>query len=163
MGELFGLGLWAEGALFFPDHTVVTDTSGVGGGVLEDNAEPYFKACAGLDYTFACGPYLNVQYVHGLAFENSRKELQDYLLAAVEWEVLNGRLKLGPMAVAFEVDAPEDLADSWAVVLNPELTIKPFDSAEISAGLRWIQGKDGTTFGLSREESELYIEGTFSF
>ena len=39
----------------------------------------------------------------------------------------------------------------------------PFDSAEISAGLRWIRGKEGTTFGLSREESELYVEVTFSF
>ncbi|MBN2551761.1 MAG: hypothetical protein JXB06_03275 [Spirochaetales bacterium] len=163
VGELFGLGLWAEGALFFPDHTLVTDTSGVGGGVSREDAECYFKACAGLDYTFAFGPYLNLQYVHGLAFENSRDELQDYLLAAVEWEVLNGRLKLGPLAVALEVDDIEEIADSWAVVLNPELSLKPFDSAEISAGLRWIQGKEGTTFGLSKEESELYIEGTFSF
>jgi hypothetical protein len=45
VGELFGLGLWAEGALFFPDYDVVTDTSDIPfGGVLEQDAEPYFKA-----------------------------------------------------------------------------------------------------------------------
>lgn len=164
VGELFGLGLWAEAALFFPDYTVVTDTSDLAlGSLSEEVAEPYFKACAGLDYTFAFGPYINLQYVHGLAFENSREELQDYLLAALEWEVLDGRLKLGPLAVALEVDDPKALADSWAVVVNPELSLKPFDSAEITAGLRWIRGREGTTFGLSKDESELYIEGTFSF
>ena len=163
VGELLGLGLWAEGALNFPDHTVVTDMTGVGGGVTEEDAELYFKACAGLDYTFARGAYLNLQYAHGLAFENSREELQDYLLAAVEWEVLDGRLKLGPLAVALELDDPKEFADSWALVVNPELTLKPFDSAEISAGLRWIEGREGTTFGLSKEESEIYLQGTFSF
>ena len=164
VGELFGLGLWAEGALFFPDYTVVTDRSDITpGDVSEQDAEPYFKACAGLDYTFAFGPYLNLQYVHGLAFENTREELQDYLLAAVEWEVLDGRLKLGPLAVALEVDDLKEFADSWAVVVNPELSLKPFDSAEITAGLRWIEGQEGTTFGLSKEESEIYLEGTFSF
>jgi len=162
-GELFGLGLWAEGALYFPDHTVVTDMTEVGGGVTEEDAELYFKACAGLDYTFAFGPYLNLQYVHGLAFENSREELQDYLLAAIEWEVLNGFLKIGPLAVALEVDDPKELANSWALVVNPELSLKPFDSAEISAGLRWIQGKEGTTFGLNKEASEIYLQGTLSF
>jgi hypothetical protein len=163
VGELFGLGLWAEGALFFPDCTVVTNTTTVGGGISEEDAEHYFKACAGLDYTFCFGPYINVQYAHGLAFENSRDQLQDYLLAAVEWEVLNGLLKLGPLAVALEVDDPAELADSWGIVVNPEVSIKPFDSAEISAGLRWIQGREGTTFGLNKEESELYIQGTFNF
>jgi len=49
VGELFGLGLWAEGALFFPDYTVITDMTGIGGSVSEEDAEPYFKACAGLD------------------------------------------------------------------------------------------------------------------
>ena len=163
VGELFGLGIWAEGALFFPDYTVVTDTFDVGGDVSEEAAELYFKACAGLDYTFAFGPYVNLQYVHGLAFENSREELQDYLLAAVEWEVLDGRLKLGPLAVALEVDDVKAFADSWGLVINPELSLKPFDSAEITAGLRWIEGREGTTFGLSKEESEIYLQGSFSF
>jgi hypothetical protein len=163
VGELFGLGLWAEGALFFPDYTVVTDMTGIGGSASQEEAEHYFKACAGLDYTFAFGPYFNVQYAHGLAFENSRDEIQDYLLAALEWEVLNGLLKLGPLAVALEVDDPKEFADSWGIVINPELSLRPFDSAEITAGLRWIQGEEGTTFGLSKEESELYLKGTFSF
>jgi hypothetical protein len=164
VGELFGLGLWAEGALFFPEYTVVTEMiPPLVGGISEADAEPYLKACAGLDYTFAFGPYFNLQYAHGLAFENSGEELQDYLLAAIEWEVLDGRLKLGPLAVALEVDDPKKFADSWAVVINPQLSLKPFDSTEITAGLRWIEGREGTTFGLSKEQSELYLKGTFSF
>ncbi len=164
VGELFGLGVWAEGAAFFPDYTVVTDLTAVSGGSLsEEDAEHYVKACFGLDYTFPFGLYFNVQYAHGLAFENSREELQDYLLAAVEWELLNGRLKLGPLAVALEVDDPSDFGGTWGVVINPELSFKPFDAAEISAGLRWIEGQDGTTFGLSKEENELYLKGKFSF
>ncbi len=109
------------------------------------------------------GPYLNLQYAHGLAFENSREELQDYLLAAIEWEILDGRLKLGPPAVALEFDDPNEFAESWGIVVNPELSLKPFDSAEITAGLRWIEGREGTTFGLSKEQSELYLKGTYSF
>ena len=163
VGELFGLGLWAEGALFFPVYPVTTDMTDLLYGITEEDAEPYFKACAGLDYTFAFGPYFNLQYVHGLAFENSREEIQDYLLAAVEWEVLDGRLKPGPLAVALEVDDPKEFADSWAVVVNPELTLKPFDSAEITAGVRWIEGQEGTIFGSSKDESEIYLQGTFIF
>lgn len=48
-------------------------------------------------------------------------------------------------------------------MVNPELSLKPFDSAEITAGLRWIEGRGGTTFGLSKEESEIYLQSTFSF
>ena len=77
--------------------------------------------------------------------------------------MLNGRLKLGPLAVALEVEDPKEFADSWAVVVNPELSLKPFDAARIGAGLRWILGREGTTFGLSSAESELYFQGVFSF
>jgi len=33
----------------------------------------------------------------------------------------------------------------------------------ITAGLRWIEGREGTTFRLSKEESEIYLQGNFSF
>ena len=35
--------------------------------------------------------------------------------------------------------------------------------ASLYIGLRWIEGRGGTTFGLSKEESEIYLRGSFSF
>jgi hypothetical protein len=163
IGEAFGLGLWAEAALFFPDYSTVTDMTGISGSRSEEEAECYLKAVAGLDYTFSFGPYLNVQYAHGLPFESSREEVEDYLLLGVEWQLPGGKLKLGPLALAFEVDRFDDIGDSWGVLINPELSFKPFDNAEITTGLRWLEGAGGTTFGLAKDGNELYLKGKYSF
>ena len=92
-GELFGLGLWGEAALFFPDTLVVTDMTAVGGERTEKQQDIYLKGVVGFDYTFTNGMYVNLQYAHGLAYENSREELEHYLMLGFEWKVFDGLLK----------------------------------------------------------------------
>lgn len=163
-GELLGLGVWGELALFFPEKAKrVTDLRALGLGISEERTEVYLKGVAGLDYTFRNGLYANLQYSHGLFHENSRDSLHDYLFFGLEWKILGDRVKIGPLGVALEVADFKDLADSWALVLNPEISFYPFDNVEFNVGLRWIEGRDGTTFGGEKRNDEIYFRGKFNF
>jgi hypothetical protein len=162
-GELYGVGLWGEAAFFWPDHTVVTDMTIVGGSLVVERPKWYAKWALGLDYTFAWGLYANLQYVHGFFSENERGALNDYLLLGLEWKLLGDRLVLGPLGLALEVDDLRDPAGSWGLALNPELSFHPVDAARLTAGLRWLAGEEGTAFGGQREAAELYVEAAFSF
>jgi hypothetical protein len=162
-GELFGIGLWAEAAAFWPEYTAVTDMTAVGGGLEEERAEWYAKWTAGLDYTFPKGLYANLQYVHGFYNENSRDSLNDYLLLGLEWKLLRNRLKIGPLGLALEVDDPADPAGTWGLVLNPELNLYPVDAVQLTSGLRWFAGEPGTTFGGQKNAAELYFKAVFSY
>lgn len=162
-GELFGVGLWGEAALFWPEHSLVVDSTAVGGGVEQTAAEWYAKWVLGLDCTFAGGLYANLQYAHGFYNENERDSLNDYLLLAVEWKLLRERLKIGPLAVAWEVDDVRDIAGSWGLALNPELSVYPADAVQLTVGLRWLTGEPGTSFGGQEDNGELYLKAVFSF
>ncbi len=122
-GELAGLGLWAEAALFLPEEkTLVTDLTAVSGPLTTETTRPYFKALAGLDYTFPGGVYVNLQLLHGLFSENSRESLQNYVLAGVERPLAGGRVKLGPLGLALEIDDLRNPGQTWALIVNPELS-----------------------------------------
>jgi hypothetical protein len=162
-GELFGVGIWGEAACYWPDYAVVTDTTAVGGGVAEERAEGYAKWVLGLDYTFGGGLYANLQYVHGFYNENGRDALNDYLLLGLEWKLLGDRLKIGPLAVAWEVDDLGDVAGSWGLALVPEVSFCPVDAVQFTVGLRWLAGKEGTAFGTQEDAGELYFRAVFSF
>jgi hypothetical protein len=162
-GELLGLGVWAEAAFFWPDYTTVIDLSAIGGSSVTESNEWYLKAVAGLDYTFPFGLYVNLQYAHGLAYENRRDGLQDYLILGAEWPLPGGRVKIGPIGAALEVDDFAAVTDSWALALSPEIGLFPRDNVELSAGIRWIEAREGTTFALQAADTELTIRGKLSF
>ena len=61
------------------------------------------------------------------------------------------------------MDEFDRVRDSWGLLVNPELSFRPFDAVQITAGLRWIEGRKGTTFGTDTDGNELYLKGTFSF
>lgn len=166
-GELFGLGVWAELAAFWPQSGNVVDLDEVDVSALAagepagQKARPYLKAVAGLDYTFAGGLYANLQYAYGMPFETVAGSQEHYLLLGVEWRLLHDRLKLGPLGLALEAEDPADFAGTWGVLLNPELSLYPADNVELTAGARWLAGQEGTRFG--QEEGEVYLRGRFSF
>jgi len=161
--ELWGIGLWGEAAAFFPDSTVVTDMSGIGGSLTEEKAVPYVKAVVGLEYTFPGAVYLNLQYAHGFFHESAADSLNDYLLLGLQWDLPGGFLTLGPIGAALEVDDIGQFADTWALVLSPEITLHPMDNAELTAGVRWITGNDATTFGSQKTGNAVYARAKFSF
>jgi hypothetical protein len=165
-GELWGIGLWAEAAAFFPDYTVVTDMRAVAGpGALTGTAaEPYVKAVVGLEYTFPGDLYANLQYAHGFFHESTPGGLNDYLLLGVQWAVPGGLVTVGPIGAALEVDDIERFAETWALVLNPEIALHLMDNAELVVGVRWITGTSATTFASQKEAGNaVYARAVFSF
>lgn len=175
-GELFGFGAWAEAAMVWPDHSVVTDLSavpdGLGnpGAVTTEAAEAYAKWVVGLDYTLPFGPYASFQYVHGLFYEAGAENLEDYLFAGLEWTLPGDVVKIGPLGFVLEVRKPAEILsgtrafeDSWAFAFNPEIALHPHDNAELACGLRWIDGKDGTTLAKAKEMDRIYVRGRFRF
>ena len=162
-GDLFGLGVWGEAAVFWPDYAVVTDMRGIGGTLAEERAAWYAKGVLGCDYTFPGGLYLNMQYSHGFFNEAAPEDLNDYLLLGAEWRLPGGVVKLGPIGAAVEVDDWANIGNAWALVLNPELALYPMDNAEIAAGARWIAGSGSTSFGARKEENAVYMRVRLSF
>ncbi len=163
-GELLGIGLWGELAVFVPEKlTLVTDMTALGQGRIEEDTSYYVKALVGLDYTFVNGIYINLQYAHGFPYENSSDDLGNYLFLGLEWSLCDDKVLIGPIGVALEVDDLADLSGTWALVVNPEFSFYPVDAAQLSFGVRWIEGEDGTLFGLWKEHDEIYFKAKFSF
>jgi hypothetical protein len=163
-GELAGLGVWAEAAWFQPQGVeVVDDRTLIGGARAAAPLEGYWKALAGLDYTFPGGLYLSVQAVHGLFFENRREDIDDYLLVGLEWKVFHDRLRLGPVGIAIEVDDWSHPAESWALAFTPQVSLFPADGAELTLGLHWVEGEEGTVFAGRKATREVYLQGRYSF
>jgi len=163
-GEVFGLGLWGELAVFFPEEkNLVTDMTALGQGSEQEETEYYVKTLVGLDYTFVNGIYINLQYAHGFAYENTPANLGNYLFLGFEWSLFDDQLLIGPIGIALEVDDITELSQTWAFVFNPELSFYPADAARLSLGVRWIEGEEGTLFGLWKEHDEIYFKAKFSF
>jgi hypothetical protein len=162
--ELLGIGVWAEAAVFLPDYTVVTDMTAIGGTLTEAEAEPYLKAVVGLEYTFPGSVYANLQWAHGFLHESTADGLNDYLLLGLQWDLPGGAVTIGPIGAALEVDDLGNFADSWALVLNPEIALRPMDNAELVVGARWIAGEPSTSFGSQKAAGNaVYTRATFSF
>ena len=163
-GMLGDLGLWAETALFVcEERELVTDLTAAFGPLTTETTRPYWKALAGLDFTFPHGIYLNVQVVRGLFSENSRESLGNYLLIGLEWPLPGGRVRLGPLGLALEIDDLENPEETWALIVNPELSIMPREGVSFIFGLRSVSGTEETRFGRLKQRGELYARGEFSF
>ena len=162
--ELLGIGVWAEAAVFLPDYTVTTDMTAIGGSLTEVEAEPYLKAVVGLEYTFPGSVYVNLQWAHGFLHESTAEGLNDYLLLGLQWDLPGGFVTIGPVGVALEVDDIAHFADSWALVVNPEITLHLMDNAELVVGARWITGEESTSFGAQKAGGNaVYARATISF
>jgi hypothetical protein len=166
-GEVFGLGAWAEVAMFVPEEVdFVLDLSGFGLGVSDSiilPGDPYFKWLAGVDYTFPNGFYVNLQYVHGFIHERGDASCKDYVLFGCEWYFFRRRLKLMPCAGCLEIDDITDIENCCALVFNPLVSYKPIDNVELTGGIRLIEGGDATIFGSMKEQDEFFLRVKYSF
>lgn len=160
-GTIKNMGIWAEAALFFPEKVVMTtDLSAIGLGIQKttilDN-KSYLKYVVGADYRFANGIYINGQYLFGFLQERGRDNLKHYIMFSGEWENTGEHIKIAPLNGSIEINNIRDIANTYAVVLSPEITYCPFDGTEISVGVRWIEGKESTTFGKMRNNDEGFV------
>lgn len=166
-GQLAGVGAWAELAVFLPEEIVMTtDLSALGLGtvtsVLLEN-EPYPKLLLGTDYTLPFGMYFNLQYLHGFIYERGIDNLKNYLMFGTEWSFFNDRLKIMPLAGSLEFGGFDELSDTYAYVLAPEISYSPVQNAVLTVGCRLIDGKDNTTFGMLKDRDELLFKVKYSF
>jgi len=166
-GSIFGVGVWAETAVFVPAPvTESMDSTALGGGVVQSVAlsgSPYVKYVVGADYTFPGDLYLSGQFVHGLFQEASADNLHDYFSLALQWRLFDGKLTLAPLNAIVEVADWSNVADNYAVMASPSVTIHPLDNAELVVGFHWIQAASSTAFHALSGQDEVYAHARFSF
>ena len=166
-GSVLGIGVWAEAAVFLPSEvTLATDTTAVGGGVVESTAlaaTPYVKYVVGADYTFPADVYLNGQFVHGLFQEAGNGNLHDYFSLGLEWHLFDGKVTLAPLNIVLEVANWSDIPGSYAFLGAPSVSIHPMDNAELVLGFHWIQAAGSTAFSAMSGQNEVYAHARYSF
>ena len=168
-GSLFDVGVWAEGALFFPEEvtmeTVVqTSTAAVvqpRSIALEE--DPYLKYVIGGDYTLSNGLYVNIQFIHGFLHERGVDNLNDYFVFRVEKKFFNDELKIVPFGGAITINDWDDVENSYGFVGNPELTYYPADNIELIMGAFLLEGKGANMFSQIKDNDEIYFKAKVSF
>lgn len=157
---LNNLGLWGEGALFFPtaqdlfiefpvpvdvtpDDDVVDPVEQLSGAAVTDR--PYIKATAGLDYTFGKHVYVQAQYLRGFIDEFGAEHIGNYLVGGTELVFFGRHLLFRAFGV---VDFPTDPNDNGSYVIYPELVlVPPWGSLTFDIGSFFLIGEDDTKFG----------------
>lgn len=160
-GAIGSVGIWGEGAVFFPEE-VLLDIPGLPAEeMLKD--EPYVRFIAGCDYTFGNGVYVNTQVLHGFLHELGRKNLNDYLTFRVERDFLNSKLTLVPLSLALSVSDWDEPTENYGLAYVPELTYRPVDNVEITFGGAILHGEGENLFRQLNDRDELYLKARASF
>ena len=120
--------------------------------------EDELELIAGADYSVA-GFYLNTQYLRGgfpLALAAGASGAgKDFVLGAVEREVLDTRLKV-------RLGGAVDLRDgSWA--FQPVLTVRPVSVAEVEFGAMLFRGEAGSAFAPLGDNDMAFLGARFRF
>ncbi len=163
-GAVGDIGVWAEGAVFFPKERVYTRIiSPVGDQdelALDDEA--YVKFVMGGDYTFSNGLYVNAQCMHGFFTDRGIDNLEDYLMLAIEQSFLRDELKVRLTAAA-EVADVHDIKGRSAYFGGPQVTYAPVDGLEMILGSLLLAGDTSTQFGQFNENDMVYCQVEYSF
>ncbi len=154
------MGLWGEGALFFPTAQdlfiefpipvdVTPDDDQLNpvdelNGIAIDN-RPYIKATAGFDYTFGKHVYVQAQYLRGFIDEFGADHIGNYVVGGAELVFFGRHLLFRAFGV---VDIPTDSNDNGSYVIYPELVlVPPWGSITFDIGSFFLIGEDDTKFG----------------
>ena len=168
-GAIGSVGIWGEGALFFPEKvemsTYIQSSENVQlqqtTVVLDD--EPYFKFVLGSDYTFTNGIYLDFQYLHGFIHERGSDELNDYFAFHVEKGFLNDELIVTPFGGALAITDWDDAGKNYGFVANPELSYYPVDNIELILGAYILAGEGENMFSRMKDQDQIYFKAKVSF
>ncbi len=168
---LDGVGLWAEVGVFFHDDLyLVIDGRQFEGyegidalntpPVKEHEAGQFVKAVVGMDYTPVPWWYINVQYLHGFVDEFGADDLEDYIVAGMDFKMARDKVTLRLFSMV-------DITDT-SFVLFPQLIAKPFSGGEITVGAFLYSGLFGlpkdTKFGSPvAGASTVFTRATWSF
>ncbi|MBK8237008.1 MAG: hypothetical protein IPK74_15775 [Deltaproteobacteria bacterium] len=160
---LNNMGLWGEGALFFPqrqslsiefplsidvttgknDDGVQNPVRGMVGRTIRST--PYIKATAGLDYTFGKHVYVQAQYLRGFIDEFGADHIGNYLVGGADLIFFGRHFIFRAFGV---VDFPTGKGDRGSYVVYPELIlVPPWGSVTFEIGSFFLLGKPDTKFG----------------
>lgn len=174
---LGNMGLWGEGALFFPgqqdliiefpitidvtpDDGLVNPVDSVMGPGIRSN--PFIKATAGVDYTFGKHVYVQGQYLRGFIDEFGVDHIGNYLVGGTELIFFGRHLIFRLFGV---VDLPTDLDDNESYVIYPALAMTPpWGSVTFELGSFFLIGENDTKFGQRAAGSSIVffkVTGTF--
>jgi len=167
-GSIADLGVWLEAAVTIPSREAIltTDLSALGLGVWDSlirSKKPYIKYVAGIDYTFKNGIYANLQFLHGFIHERGADNLEDYVMAGLDWKFFDDQLKIMPLSGGVEISDFKDLKNNYALIYAPEISYRPQDNTELILGVRWLGGNETTTFGCAKSRSEVWLRLKYSF
>jgi hypothetical protein len=168
---LDGMGLWAEVGVFFHDDLyLVIDGREFSGyenipalntpPVREHEAGQFVKAVVGVDYTPVPWWYINIQYLHGFIDEFGTDDLEDYLVAGMDFKMARDKVTLRLFSMI-------DLTDQ-SFVLFPQIITRPWTGGEITVGAFLYSGLFGlptdTKFGSPvAGASTVFTRATWSF
>jgi hypothetical protein len=160
-GAIGSVGIWGEGAVFFPEEVLFDIPELPGEEILKD--EPYARFIAGCDYTFGNGVYVNTQVLHGFLHEQGSENLNDYLTFGAEQSFLNSKLTLVPVSFAISVSDWDDPTENYGLAYVPELTYRPVDNIELTIGGAILHGEGENLFRQLNDRDELYLKARASF
>lgn len=162
-GSLGNVGVWVEAAVFFPEKIkMASDFSSFGMGIQETtvlNDDAFVKYLVGADYTFKNGIYMNSQFLHGF-FHERGDDLKNYLVFGLECQVLPEKLMI-PFGIIIETDNFHKSDSAW--IISPGIAFRPVSNAEITFGIRLIDGAADTTFGKLKENDEIFLKVKYAF
>ncbi len=177
---LRNMGLWGEGALFFPqaqkldiefpitydvtsgpnDDGITNPVKGMSGRTIRST--PYIKATAGADFTFGKHVYVQAQYLRGFIDEFGADHIRNYLVAGTDLIFFGRHFIFRAFGV---VDFPTGKGDNGSYVIYPELIVTPpWGSVTLELGSFFLLGKPDTKFGQAASGSSIVffkVAGTF--
>ncbi|MGH1343416.1 MAG: hypothetical protein ACRBN8_17790 [Nannocystales bacterium] len=154
------MGVWGEGAMFFPtaqelyiefpipvdvtpDDDVLNPVDQLRGPAID--SRPYIKATAGFDYTFGKHVYVQAQYLRGFIDEFGADHIGNYVVGGTELVFFGRHLLFRAFGV---VDFPTGPEDNGSYVIYPELVVvPPWGSITFDIGSFFLIGEDDTKFG----------------
>lgn len=168
-----GVGLWAEAAVFLPDHDVMmtTDLSDffpnapvpVTRDSLVLKKEPYIRYVIGADYHFANAMYINFQYLHGFVNERGKGNLNDYFFLQYEMRFFEDRLKIMPVTGGFIVSDWKDVANNYSVIYAPGISFMATDNVEITLSTPLFFGKGDDIFARFTDYNMMMFRFKYNF
>ena len=176
-GHVHGsLSVWVEAALVQPERTALSaDPVQLGQLVKLGNIDrmpdpvpvsvtqkddPFVNAVAGLDFDIPGGPYVNLQYLHGLALERSAGDQHHYAFAAVVWPFLQGRLRLSARG-AMELADLDPSGKGW--LGGGELSWLHADTVELRLGAVLLGGEERSTLSHFEDLGHAYLAFAVSY
>jgi hypothetical protein len=171
--SVFGIGLWAEAAVFIPENDVVmsNDLSAffpaspvpiiIDSTILE--SKPYLKFVVGGDYFFSDGSYLNLQYIHGFIHEKGTAALNDYFFLRYDKSFFNNKLTISPLSGGFIVTDWQNIKENYALAYMPEITYQATANAQISLSTVIFDGKGDNLFANMKDFDMFMFKLSYSF